>query len=155
VFAVVGNVGTPTAEKALPYALEKKLLYFGAYTGGLLRKGPPDRYAFNYRASLEEETAAAVRYLVEVRRVRPEQIAVFDQRDSYGDSGFRGVVKWVRRHGRDPDQVVRVRYPRNTLQCASRRVHLRPAPGPGPGPGRGAGPPGAGRAPRRRSGNTS
>jgi len=42
VFGVVCNVGTPTAEKTLPYAREKKLLFFGAFTGAdLLRKTPP------------------------------------------------------------------------------------------------------------------
>jgi ABC-type branched-subunit amino acid transport system substrate-binding protein len=29
VFGVVGNVGTPTAVVALPYALERKMLFFG------------------------------------------------------------------------------------------------------------------------------
>src|SRR5262245_30159614 len=59
VFGVVGNVGTPTAVVALPYALERKMLFFGAFTGaGLLRNDPPDRYVFNYRASYAEETAA-------------------------------------------------------------------------------------------------
>jgi len=48
VFGVVGNVGTPTAVVALPYALERKMLFFGAFTGaGLLRSDPPDRYVFN------------------------------------------------------------------------------------------------------------
>ena len=57
VFGVVGNVGTPTAVVGLPYALERKMLFFGAFTGaGLLRNDPPDRYVFNYRASYAEET---------------------------------------------------------------------------------------------------
>src|SRR5262249_12093829 len=39
VFGVVGNVGTPTAVVALPYALERKMLFFGAFTGaGRLRR---------------------------------------------------------------------------------------------------------------------
>ena len=61
VFGVVGNVGTPTAVVGLPYALERKMLFFGAFTGaGLLRSDPPDRYVFNYRASYAEETEATV-----------------------------------------------------------------------------------------------
>ena len=87
VFGVVGNVGTPTAVVAVPYALQRKMLFFGAFTGaGLLRNDPPDRYVFNYRASYAEETAATVHYLVKVKRLRPEQIAVFAQQDPYGDS---------------------------------------------------------------------
>jgi hypothetical protein len=61
VFGLVGNVGTPTAVVGLPYALDRKMLFFGAFTGaGLLRNDPPDRYVFNYRASYAEETAAVV-----------------------------------------------------------------------------------------------
>jgi hypothetical protein len=97
VFGLVGNVGTPTAVVALPYALDRKMLFFGAFTGaGLLRNDPPDRYVFNYRASYAEETAAVVNYLVKVRRLLPEQIAVFAQQDAYGDSGFAGVEKAIR-----------------------------------------------------------
>src|SRR5262249_48346836 len=97
VFGLIGNVGTPTAVVALPYALDRKMLFFGAFTGaGLLRNDPPDRYVFNYRASYAEETAAVVNYLVKVRRLLPEQIAVFAQQDAYGDSGFAGVEKAIR-----------------------------------------------------------
>jgi branched-chain amino acid transport system substrate-binding protein len=116
VFGVVGNVGTPTAVVALPYALERKMLFFGAFTGaGLLRNDPPDRYVFNYRASYAEETAATVHYLVKVRQLKPEQIAVFAQQDSYGDSGFVGVTKAVRALGGDDTAVLRLHYQRNTV----------------------------------------
>ena len=57
VFGMVGNVGTPTAVVALPFALDHKMLFFGAFTGAnLLRQVPPDHYVFNYRASYSEET---------------------------------------------------------------------------------------------------
>jgi serine/threonine protein kinase/ABC-type branched-subunit amino acid transport system substrate-binding protein len=117
VFAFIGNVGTPTAEKTLPYILQKRMLLFGAFTGAeLLRPVPPNRYILNYCASLEEETAAAVHYVVEGRKVRPEQIAVFAQQDGYGDSGYRGVVRALRKYGRTPEQILRVGYRRNTSQ---------------------------------------
>jgi branched-chain amino acid transport system substrate-binding protein len=117
VFAIVGNVGTPTAEVAVPYANEKKTLFFGAFTGaGLLRKDPPDRYVFNYRASYAEETATVVRWLVEVKKIRPAEIAVFAQQDSFGDAGFAGVAKALRNYGRAPDEILRVGYKRNTLE---------------------------------------
>jgi serine/threonine protein kinase/ABC-type branched-subunit amino acid transport system substrate-binding protein len=129
VFAVIGNVGTPTAEKALPYALEKQMLFFGAFTGAkLLRKDPPDRFVFNYRASYEEETAAIVKYLVEIKRIRPEQIAVFAQQDGYGDSGYSGVVKTLRKLGGDPDKLLRVGYVRNTVDVADAAKKIAEAP---------------------------
>jgi serine/threonine protein kinase len=112
--AVVGNVGTPTAEKTVPYALEKEMVFFGAFTGAsLLRKNPPERFVFNYRASYEEETAAMVKYLLEIKKVKPEQIGVFAQKDGYGDAGFRGVAKSLRKF-RDAEQILRAGYDRNT-----------------------------------------
>ncbi|HEY2027725.1 MAG TPA: ABC transporter substrate-binding protein [Myxococcales bacterium] len=115
VFGFIGNVGTPTAEVALPLVLDKKMLFFGAFTGtGLLRRDPPDRYVFNYRASYAEETAATMKYLVEVRRIKPEEIAVMAQQDGYGDSGFAGVAKMLRKYDRDPAKTLRVGYKRNT-----------------------------------------
>ena len=116
VFGLVGNVGTPTAIVALPYALERKMLFFGAFTGaGLLRNDPPDRYVFNYRSSYAEETSAVVHYLVKVRHLRPNQIAVFAQQDSYGDSGFIGVAKAIRSLGGDETAILRMNYQRNTV----------------------------------------
>ena len=117
VFGLVGNVGTPTAVVALPYALDRKMLFFGAFTGaGLLRNDPPDRYVFNYRASYAEETAAVVNYLVKVRRLLPEQIAVFAQQDAYGDAGFAGVEKAIRSlRGGNETPILRLNYQRNTV----------------------------------------
>jgi branched-chain amino acid transport system substrate-binding protein len=117
VFGLVGNVGTPTAVVALPYALDRKMLFFGPFTGaGLLRNDPPDRYVFNYRASYAEETAAVVNYLVKVRRLLPEQIAVFAQQDAYGDAGFAGVEKAIRSlQGGNGSPILRLNYQRNTV----------------------------------------
>jgi ABC-type branched-subunit amino acid transport system substrate-binding protein len=116
VFGVVGNVGTPTAVVALPYALERKMMFFGAFTGaGLLRNDPPDRYVFNYRASYAEETEATVHYLVKVKHLKTSQIAVFAQQDAYGDSGFAGVAKAIRSLGGNDRTILRLNYQRNTV----------------------------------------
>jgi ABC-type branched-subunit amino acid transport system substrate-binding protein len=126
VFAVVGNVGTPTAAVALPYALDRKMIFFGAFTGaGLLRSDPPDRYVFNYRASYAEETAATVNYLVKVKRLKPSQIAVFAQQDAYGDAGFSGVAKAIRALGGDENAILRLHYQRNTVDVDDAVDQLR------------------------------
>jgi ABC-type branched-subunit amino acid transport system substrate-binding protein len=127
VFGIIGNVGTPTAAIALPFALKQRMMFFGAFTGAnLLRRDPPDRYVFNFRASYAEETDAVVRYLVNVRRLRPEQIVVFAQQDAYGDAGFEGVAKAVRalRSGRD-SEVLRLNYKRNTIDVDEAVAQLR------------------------------
>jgi hypothetical protein len=127
VFGLVGNVGTPTAVVALPYALDRKMLFFGAFTGaGLLRNDPPDRYVFNYRASYAEETSAVVNYLVKVRRLLPEQIAVFAQQDAYGDAGFAGVEKAIRSlRGGNESLILRLNYQRNTVDVEDAVAQLQ------------------------------
>lgn len=116
VFGIIGNVGTPTAVVAIPYSLERKMLFFGAFTGAnVLRNDPPDRYVFNYRASYVEETDAVVRYLVKIRKIPTKQIAVFAQQDSYGDAGFQGVAKAFRTMGANDGAILRLGYKRNTV----------------------------------------
>jgi ABC-type branched-subunit amino acid transport system substrate-binding protein len=115
VFGILGNVGTANAEVAVPYANDRGIVFFGAVSGAsFLRHNPPDRYVFNFRASYAEETAAMVRYLVEVRRIPAGKIAVFAQDDAFGDAGFEGVARIMRQYRRDPAKVLRVRYRRNT-----------------------------------------
>jgi branched-chain amino acid transport system substrate-binding protein len=131
VLGFIGNVGTPTAVVALPYALQNHALFFGAFTGAdLLRRDPPDRYVFNYRASYAEETDAVVRYLVKMRHLRPEQIAVFAQHDAFGDAGFAGVAKAMRALHGDDSAILRLDYERNTVDVdnaiASLRAHKTP-----------------------------
>ncbi len=117
VFGFVGNVGTPVA--ALPYALGRNMLLFGASSGAAsLRKTPPDRTVFNYRVSVAEETAAIVHYLVEMRRLRPEQIAVFAQEDSFGDAGYLGVAEALARYP-EVRAVLKVTYRRNTTDVSN------------------------------------
>lgn len=116
VFGYIGNVGTPTATVAVPYALEHRALFFGAFTGAsILRHDPPDRYVFNYRASYAEETDAVVRYLLKIRHLQPRQIAVFAQDDAYGDAGFAGVAKAYRSLGLNDGAILRLNYKRNTI----------------------------------------
>jgi ABC-type branched-subunit amino acid transport system substrate-binding protein len=128
VFAFIGNVGTPTASVALPYALERRKLFFGAFTGAnIVRNAPPDRYVFNYRASYTEETDAAVNYLVTTKGIKPEEIAVFAQDDSFGDAGYSGVTTAIQKlKGSKGDNIVlRVNYKRNTEDVSKALVELK------------------------------
>src|SRR5919198_4795235 len=114
-FAIVGNVGTSTAAVAIPYCAEKDEVFFGALSGAdLLRKKPPDRHVFNFRASLAAEAAAAVRYLVDVRRLPAKRIAVLAQEDDFGASGQRGALKQLASYGVPETDVLKVGYARNT-----------------------------------------
>ncbi|MET0444122.1 MAG: ABC transporter substrate-binding protein, partial [Pseudorhodoplanes sp.] len=126
VFGIIGNVGTATAAAAVPYALDRRMLFFGAFTGApILRRDPPDRYVFNYRASYAEETEATVHYLVKVRHLQPRQIAVFAQQDGYGEAGYAGVVKALRALGAGEGVTLRLGYKRNTVDVAEAVSQLR------------------------------
>src|SRR6185295_7779565 len=126
VFGFIGNIGTATAAVAIPYALERRALFFGPFTGAsVVRHDPPDRYVFNYRASYAEETGALVRYLVKLRKLQPGQIAVLAQQDAFGDDGFAGVAKAFRSLGLNDAAVVRFNYPRNTINVDDAVNRLR------------------------------
>jgi ABC-type branched-subunit amino acid transport system substrate-binding protein len=67
-----------------------------------------------------------VRYLVKVRRLKPEQIAVFAQQDSYGDAGFAGVAKAIRSlQGGDESTILRLNYKRNTVDVDDAVAQLK------------------------------
>ncbi len=117
VFGIIGSIGTATAAAAVPFALERRMLFFGAYTGGnVVRRDPPDRYVFNYRPSYAEEADATVRYLVKIRKIPIRQIAVFAQTDDLGDAGYAGVAKAYRAMGLNDSAILRLDYPRNTIE---------------------------------------
>ena len=119
VFALLGNVGTPTAEVAVPLAREHNAPFIGAFTGAdVLRSEPPEPLIFNYRAGYAQETAALVEYFLDVRGLAPSEIAVFAQEDSFGDAGYRGVVGTLQRRGHD-DKVPRIGYRRNRTEVDS------------------------------------
>jgi len=125
-FGIVGNFGTPTAAVALPFALDHKMLFFGAYSGAaLLRRDPPDRYVFNFRASYAEEASAIVSYLIRVRRIRPEHIAVLAQDDAFGDSVYASLSKTMRALRPEAPALFRVGYQRNTVDVEQAVEQLR------------------------------
>jgi len=116
VIAVLGNVGTPTAAVAVPIANEKKVPFWGAFTGaGLLRKTPPDRYVVNYRASYAQEMDQLITRLLRETDVKPEEIAFFTQNDAYGDAGHSGAMKALKSLGFErAERLTHARYTRNT-----------------------------------------
>ena len=117
IFGIIGSIGTATAAVAVPYALERRMLFFGAYTGGnVVRRDPPDRYVFNYRPSYAEEADAAVRYLVKMRRIPVRQIAVFAQ---HGRSRRCRVCR--RRQGVSRARYQRQRHPAAQLPAQHHR----------------------------------
>jgi ABC-type branched-subunit amino acid transport system substrate-binding protein len=116
VLAVLGNVGTPTAVVTVPIANQKKTLLLGSVTGaGLLRKTPPDRYIINYRASYAEETSEMIKGLL-LSGIKASEIALFTQKDGYGDAGYSGAIRALKASGyKKTKNVAHGRYKRNTI----------------------------------------
>jgi ABC-type branched-subunit amino acid transport system substrate-binding protein len=103
VFAVLGNVGTPTMLVTAPMATKNRVLYFAPFTGSqrYLRDDTNSPYVFNYRAGYYEETEAMVEYMATYRQPRIittppadsyRHIIAFTQKDAFGDAGYTGLT---------------------------------------------------------------
>ena len=91
VFAVVGNVGTPTAKVTLPILAEQGVPAVGFFTGaGILRPGVGD--IINFRASYVQETAAVIRQAINAG-IKPTEICAYVQNDAYGMAGVEGIKR--------------------------------------------------------------
>jgi branched-chain amino acid transport system substrate-binding protein len=107
VFAVLGNVGTPTAKVALPVLAEDATPALGFFTGaGLLRPGVGD--VVNFRASYVQETAAVIQSAL-ASGVSPSGICAYVQNDAYGMAGAEGVRRALAvAPGMDPQTIKRI-----------------------------------------------
>jgi len=90
VFALLGYVGTPTSQAALPIFTEARVPFIGPFTGAQLLRDPFNRHIFNIRASYFDETEKIVEQLYAVGL---KNIAVFYQNDAYGKAGLAGVER--------------------------------------------------------------
>ena len=135
VFALVGNVGTPTMLATAPVATKNKVVYFAPFTGAqdYLRDSTKSPYVYNYRAGYFDETAAMVEYLYHGRipavitdpDLDYQRILVFAQRDSFGDAGYNGVVAAYNQGVANlPGQtaIARVEYTREALDTVAPAV---------------------------------
>ena len=103
IFAMLGNVGTPTAKVSLPMLHQAGVPAVGFFTGaGLLRPGPGD--VVNYRASYVQETAAVIDAAIR-SGLKPGEICAFVQNDAYGMAGIAGVKAALGRVG-DTQEII-------------------------------------------------
>ena len=106
IFAMLGNVGTPTAKVSLPMLDKAGVPAIGFFTGaGLLRPGPGD--VVNFRASYVQETAAVIEAALR-SGLRPGEICAFVQNDAYGMAGITGVKAALQRADDTADIVARL-----------------------------------------------
>ena len=110
VFALIGEVGTPTSKAAEPIASDAGVPFIGPFTGAEFLRNPYKRTVINVRASYFQETEAMVEHLVKDLGV--SRIAIFYQDDSYGRAGLGGVKTALDR--RNMELVAEGTYRRNT-----------------------------------------
>jgi len=107
IFAMLGNVGTPTAKVALPVLAEDSTPAVGFFTGaGLLRPGVGE--VVNFRASYVQETAAVIQSAL-ASGVPPGGICAYVQNDAYGMAGVEGIRRALAAvPDMDPKTVTRI-----------------------------------------------
>ena len=89
IFAMLGNVGTPTAKVSLPLLAEANVPAVGFFTGaGLLRPGKGN--VVNYRASYIQEAASVINQAIS-NGVKATEICAYVQNDAYGMAGVQGI----------------------------------------------------------------
>jgi branched-chain amino acid transport system substrate-binding protein len=89
VFAIVGPVGTPTANAGQPIATEAKVPFIGPFTGAEFLRNPYKRYVVNIRTSYFQETEAWIEHLTKDLGIT--KIAILYQDDTFGLAGLDGV----------------------------------------------------------------
>ena len=120
VFAIFGEVGTPTSKAVIPIITEHKVPFLMPFTGAELLRKPYNKYIINMRSSYEHETLALIEYLVDVKK--QARIAVFYQNDSYGKAGLGGVKKALK--SKKLALVAEGKYRRNTLQIEKAIINI-------------------------------
>ena len=120
VFALIGEVGTPTSRSATPVAAAANVPFIGPFTGAGFLRDPEWNNIINLRSSYQQETAEMVTRLMEDLDIT--RIGVMYQDDSYGRSGYRGVLAALEPHGMEPVAVGL--YQRNTTAVKTALLDL-------------------------------
>ena len=120
VFALIGEVGTPTSRSATPIASLAGVPFIGPFTGAGFLRDPAWQNIINLRSSYQQETAEMVARLMEDLGIT--RIGVMYQDDSYGRSGYRGVLAALEPHGMEPVAVGL--YQRNTTAVKTALLDL-------------------------------
>ncbi len=123
VFALIGEVGTPTSKAVQPISTDAKVPFIGPFTGaGFLRDASLGNVV-NYRATYGQETEAWIKHLT--GDLGHKRIAILYQDDSFGRVGLAGVKKALKKRGMS--LVAEGTYKRNTTAVKSAVLKIRKA----------------------------
>src|SRR5262245_2572969 len=97
VFALIGEVGTPTSKAVQPITTEQGVPFIGPFTGADFLRDPSLTNVVNIRASYHQETEAWIEHLT--TDLGLSRIAVLYQDDSFGRAGLEGVTEALGKRG--------------------------------------------------------
>src|SRR6516162_3153141 len=97
VFALIGEVGTPTSKAVQPITTEQGIPFIAPFTGADFLRDPSLTNVINTRASYGQETEAWIEHLT--RDLGFSQIAILYQDDSFGRAGLDGVKNTLEKRG--------------------------------------------------------
>ena len=123
VFALVGEVGTPTSNATQPIATQAGVPFIGPFTGAAFLRNPSLGNVINIRASYDQETEAWIEHLTTDLGV--SRIAILYQDDTFGRAGLAGVSKAMERRGMK--LVAEGTYERNTTAVKTALLAIREA----------------------------
>jgi ABC-type branched-subunit amino acid transport system substrate-binding protein len=123
VFALVGEVGTPTSNAAQPITTEKGVPFIGPFTGAAFLRNPSLGNVINVRGSYDQETEAWIEHLT--NDLGASRIAILYQDDTFGRAGLSGVTKAMDKRGMK--LVAEGTYERNTTAVKTALLDIRKA----------------------------
>ncbi len=123
VFAIVGPVGTPTANAGQPIATDAKVPFIGPFTGAEFLRNPYKRYVVNIRSSYFQETEAWIEHLTKDLGIT--KIAILYQDDTFGLAGLDGVK--IAMAKRNMSLVAAGTFKRNTTAVKSALLEIMKA----------------------------
>jgi len=123
VFALVGEVGTPTSNAVQPSATEAGVPFIGPFTGAAFLRNPSLANVINIRGSYDQETEAWIEHLTTDLGV--SRIAILYQDDTFGRAGYSGVTKAMKKRG--TKLVAEGTYERNTTAVKMALLAIRKA----------------------------
>jgi ABC-type branched-subunit amino acid transport system substrate-binding protein len=123
VFALIGEVGTPTSRSATPVAADAGVPFIAPFTGAEFLRNPEWNNIINMRASYYQETEEMVERLTTDLGI--DRIAVMYQDDSFGRAGRDGVRIALKNRNMEPVSIGL--YPRNTTAVKTALLELRAA----------------------------
>jgi ABC-type branched-subunit amino acid transport system substrate-binding protein len=123
VFAVIGEVGTPTSSAVQPITTAGSVPFLAPFTGAEFLRDPSLENVVNVRASYDQETEAWIAYLVD--QLGLSRIAILYQDDSFGRAGLEGVRDALGIRGQE--LVAEGTYMRNTTAVKRALLDIRKA----------------------------